>query len=76
MKIFKNGYFIEKEYDISIFEDSKQLARDRFKLQTKGIPIKDIYYTVGSLYITLRVDLRNMNQIKDVGVEILHGKGA
>lgn len=73
MDIRQNGYYIEKKYDISKFEDSKQLARDRFTLQTKRIQIKDMYHEVGSINVTLRVDLRNLRRIHDVGVEMIHG---
>lgn len=73
MRQSQNGYYMEKEYNIRKFEDSKCLARDRFKLQTRGVPINDVWNAFGSAYVTLRVDLRNASRIHDVGVEMIHG---
>lgn len=73
MKVRKNGYYVEKEYNIAILEECTQLARDTYELHKKQIPINGVYKTVGSLRATLRVDLRKMNQIHDKGVELIYG---
>lgn len=73
MKQYKSGNYVEKVYDTAIYEDFKELAKDRFLLLTRGIPVKERWDDFGSKYVTLILDLRHLSRIHEVGLMLVHG---
>lgn len=79
IKIKQDGYYIEKSYDLTdlINGDVTVLANDIYKLQfEKKIPRKSTVFKRAdgsrNTLAILRVDLRNLSKIYDVGVEIFY----